>query len=42
MEERFGWIMVCWFNLRPVGATRGKQSIIEWEGWVVVCGYSML
>jgi hypothetical protein len=24
-----------WFNLRPGGATRGKESIIKWEGWIV-------
>jgi hypothetical protein len=29
-------------NLRPGGATRGKWSIIRWEGRGVVCGYSRL
>jgi hypothetical protein len=27
-------------NLRWGGATRGKGSIIGWEQWGVVCGYS--
>jgi hypothetical protein len=32
----------CCLNLRPDGATRGKWSIIGWEGRWVVCGYSRL
>jgi hypothetical protein len=29
-------------NLRPGGATRGKWSIIGWQGWGERCGYSRL
>jgi hypothetical protein len=31
-----------YLNLRPGGADMGKWSIFGWEGWGVVCEYSML
>jgi hypothetical protein len=41
MEERFGQKKrLRWFNWRLDGATRGKESIIKWEGQGEGCGYS--